>query len=57
MDWHVKNDELDISIIIVQVFLSGFGITLFFMIARIQTFYALGFVEGGLYAKDKFTPY
>ncbi len=53
-DWHVKNNELDIGITIIQVFLSGVGMPLFFIIAGMGTFYALGFVKGELYAKDRF---
>ena len=53
MEWHVKNDELDLGITIIQVFLSGFGMPLFFIIAGMGTFYALGFVKGGLFAKDR----
>jgi len=52
-DWHVKNNELDLTITIIQVFLSGFGMPLFFLIAGMGTFYALGFVKGELYAKDR----
>ena len=52
-DWHVKNNELDLTITIIQVFLSGFGMPLFFLIAGMDTFYALGFVKGELYAKDR----
>ncbi len=52
-DWHVKNNELDLTITIIQVFLSGFGMPLFFLIVGMGTFYALGFVKGELYAKDR----
>ncbi|MFX1406971.1 MAG: acyltransferase family protein [Promethearchaeota archaeon] len=52
-DWHVKNNELDMGITIAQVMLSGFGMPIFFIIAGMGTFYALGFVKSGLYLKDR----
>ena len=53
-EWHVKNAELDLGITIFFSFLGGVGMPLLFIISGMATFYFLGFVKAGLYAKARF---
>ena len=53
-EWEIKNNETDLGLSILVAYINLWVIPLFFIIAGMGTFYALGVRKGKVYAKERF---
>ncbi|MFX0133982.1 MAG: acyltransferase family protein [Candidatus Hodarchaeota archaeon] len=53
-DWEIKNNETDIGLSLLIYYIDYWVIPIFFIIAGMGTFYALGVRKGNVYVKERF---